>query len=348
MKSPLCYGDITTQNLTPTADPTLGSAVTLTPANGPMALVTVTGVYTGVLSAQITGDGVTWLTLSETGTFTPVNGGASTPTIASAATGLWRVPLTGYVGLRISGLAAMTGTARVTIEPGLGGGISTDATPGTDQDVNLVGINGVDPVTGSGTATAALRVELPTNGTGVVGLNTGSNVIGKLSTDYASTVTSQGLGYTSRTDQSRAANQTPYTAGDVVGGVITFSSAGPTAGRVLITSADLGLYISAIPSGMGSFTLFLYDATPGSAIADNSPFDMPSGDRASYLGQIALGVPIDLGSTCYTTPVVPSLEVKLAAASTSLFAYLVTASGYTPAANSEVYSIRISSIGVSN
>lgn len=34
--------------------------------------------------------------------------------------------------------------------------------------------------TGSGTATGALRVELPTNGTGVVGLNAGTNAIGKL------------------------------------------------------------------------------------------------------------------------------------------------------------------------
>lgn len=34
--------------------------------------------------------------------------------------------------------------------------------------------------TGSGTSTGALRVELPTNGTGVVGLNAGSNLIGKV------------------------------------------------------------------------------------------------------------------------------------------------------------------------
>lgn len=34
--------------------------------------------------------------------------------------------------------------------------------------------------TGSGTATGALRVELSTNGTGVVGLNAGTNAIGKL------------------------------------------------------------------------------------------------------------------------------------------------------------------------
>lgn len=37
--------------------------------------------------------------------------------------------------------------------------------------------------TGSGTATGALRVELPTNGTGTVGLNAGSNAIGKLASN---------------------------------------------------------------------------------------------------------------------------------------------------------------------
>lgn len=34
----------------------------------------------------------------------------------------------------------------------------TSSSPGTDQDVNLVGINGVAPVTGQGADTAALRV----------------------------------------------------------------------------------------------------------------------------------------------------------------------------------------------
>lgn len=48
------------------------------------------------------------------------------------------------------------------------------------SNVNLVGINGSVPVTGSGTATGALRVELPTNGTGVVGLNAGTNSIGSV------------------------------------------------------------------------------------------------------------------------------------------------------------------------
>ncbi|HEX9831998.1 MAG TPA: hypothetical protein VGA66_02735, partial [Mycobacterium sp.] len=44
---------------------------------------------------------------------------------------------------------------------------------------------GVLAVSGSGTATGALRVELPTNGTGVVGLNAGSNEIGSLAANQS-------------------------------------------------------------------------------------------------------------------------------------------------------------------
>lgn len=62
-------------------------------------------------------------------------------------------------------------------------------TPGTtnlvalaaNQSVNVTQFNGTTAVNGSGNATGALRVELPTNGTGVVGLNVGTNSIGKIS-----------------------------------------------------------------------------------------------------------------------------------------------------------------------
>lgn len=57
---------------------------------------------------------------------------------------------------------------QVTQDPS--GKLCTDATitPAGTQDVNIVGINGAAPVTGSGTAIGALRVELPTNGTGTI------------------------------------------------------------------------------------------------------------------------------------------------------------------------------------
>lgn len=58
-----------------------------------------------------------------------------------------------------------------------------DTTNGLDVDVTRLPsatIAGTTAATGSGTATGALRVELPTNGTGIVGLAAGTNGIGKL------------------------------------------------------------------------------------------------------------------------------------------------------------------------
>lgn len=56
---------------------------------------------------------------------------------------------------------------------------SRNAIAVTDNSSSLsVDWAGTAPVTGSGTSTGALRVELPTNGTGTVGLNAGTNNIG--------------------------------------------------------------------------------------------------------------------------------------------------------------------------
>lgn len=141
--------------------------------------------------------------------------------------------------------------------------------------------------------------------------------------------------YRSAVTVTRPSNQTPYTAGDVVGGVITFASIGPTAGHVMFTSLDLSYNVAAIPSGMTSFRLYLYNVTPPSAYADNAAWDLPSGDRASFIGYIDLGSPADLGSTLFVQVDGVNKQLQLGASETSLYAYLVTNGGYTPAANSE-------------
>lgn len=155
-----------------------------------------------------------------------------------------------------------------------------------------------------------------------------------------------GGGYRSTPTVTRPANTTAYTAGDVLGGAIEFTNIGPTAGYVMLTSFDLQAYISAVPAGMTNFTLHLYDVTPPSALADNAAWDLPSGDRASYLGYIDLPPMTDRGSTCHAQVNQVLQQYKLAAASTSLFGYLVTNGGFTPAANSEVYMPRLRAIGV--
>lgn len=56
--------------------------------------------------------------------------------------------------------------------------IRTDPTGTTAQTVDLTKVGGASVAVGHGTASGAVRVELPTDGTGVVGLNTGANLVG--------------------------------------------------------------------------------------------------------------------------------------------------------------------------
>lgn len=167
--------------------------------------------------------------------------------------------------------------------------------------------------------------------------------------DNGSSLTVDGKAYRAALDITRPANTTAYSAGDVIGtgsgdaAILTLSSIGPSGGYVLVQSIELVLGISAVPSGMTSFRLHFYNAAPGAA-ADNSVFDLASGDRAKYIGYVDLPAPIDFGSTCFTQVDYPGKLFKLASATTSLFCELQTIGGFTPAANSEVYSLRVKTL----
>jgi hypothetical protein len=141
------------------------------------------------------------------------------------------------------------------------------------------------------------------------------------------------MAYKSQITVTRPANATAYTAGDVVGGAFQFAGL-PNAAGLLITSADLGIDVAAIPAGMTSFRYHLYNKTPASAIADNAAWDLPSGDRANYLGYIDVGSPADLGSTLYCR--VDQVNMSTVTGD-GIWGYMVTNGGFTPAGNSEVY-----------
>jgi hypothetical protein len=167
--------------------------------------------------------------------------------------------------------------------------------------------------------------------------------------DTGGSLTVDGKAYRASVDITRPANVTAYTALDVIGtgtgddAIITLSNIGPSAGFVLVQSIELVIGISAVPSGMTSFRLHFYNAKP-SAAADNSAFDLGSADRSKYVGYIDLPTPVDLGSTCFTQIDYPGKLFKLDTASTSLFCELQTIGGFTPAANSEVYSLRVKTL----
>lgn len=139
--------------------------------------------------------------------------------------------------------------------------------------------------------------------------------------------------FDSQTTFTRPANTTAYTAGDVVGATlaaIEFRDIGDPGISIVITDADLRIDVTSVPAGMTSFRLHLYNATPPSALADNAAWDLPSGDRAAYLGYIDLGTPVDVGSTLFVqTDGSGSKQIKMGATS-SLWGYLVTNGGFTP------------------
>lgn len=112
-------GTITTQNLVPAGAATANSAVELELGGKYNFLgIQVTGTYTGALSVQFSVDGNTWVTVAGTvvgNSIEDITVGTAAATIASAAQGIRRIRCTGMNKVRVTGLAAMTGTATVTL-----------------------------------------------------------------------------------------------------------------------------------------------------------------------------------------------------------------------------------------
>jgi hypothetical protein len=113
-------GTITTQNLVPTGTATTGSAVEISTIGYGTVTIQVTGTYTGALSPQITADGTTWVTASGNNSLLNMATGAGSSTISSASTGIWQTEINGHAKFRITGLAAMTGTATITLRGSVG------------------------------------------------------------------------------------------------------------------------------------------------------------------------------------------------------------------------------------
>jgi hypothetical protein len=153
-----------------------------------------------------------------------------------------------------------------------------------------------------------------------------------------------GLAYASSTTITRAANTTAYTANDVYGGVFELQNIGASGGFIFIESLDIIFNITAVPAGMSTFTLYLYGVTPPSAIADNLPFSISSGDRASILNPrgIALSASLAQGGGSVVAEA-RNLSQLYKLTGTSLFGYVVTSGAFTPAANSESFTIRVRS-----
>ena len=109
------------------------------------------------------------------------------------------------------------------------------------------------------------------------------------------------------------------------------SALGNPNGEFELITTELMVSHTALAADEAGYNLHLYTASPPSALADNAAWDLPSGDRAYYAGVLALGTPVDLGSTLYVAVNGIYRRLRLDA-SGGLWAYLVTAAGITPTA----------------
>lgn len=122
-----------------------------------------------------------------------------------------------------------------------------------------------------------------------------------------------------------------YLAGDIMEGAKSFANIGPAeGGSIIITSAELLVAHTALVAPEAGYRLQLYSVTPPSALADNAAWDLPAGDRASYLGYVDLGSPVDVGSSLYVQTA--QINKQIVCATGTLFAYLQTLAAFTPTA----------------
>lgn len=271
--------------------------------------------------------------------------GAILVTGAATANSTFALATNGFSGFYALVTGTWTGTLQ--IEKSLDGG--TTWTPfsmhvdGTASQEIAITLNCSLRGTAAGATHIRFRSTTTMTGTATIQMNFAS---ADTVVTVSNQVTIKTSAYTSAVTITRPANVTAYTANDVVGGVLTFASIGPavtTGGQnLMMIGSQLECDIAAVPAGMVNMRIYLYNVTPPSALADNAAWDLVAGDRASYLGYVDCGTPVDLGSTLYVET--NNINKLLLAASSSLFGYLVTIGGYTPNANSEVYKATLHSL----
>lgn len=142
---------------------------------------------------------------------------------------------------------------------------------------------------------------------------------------------------------TRPNDTSAYSAGDVIGAATATTAAltfpinsGDCTLKVVSTTLEVDS--AAVISGETSYTLYLYSETPPSALGDNAAWDLPAGDRATFIGSLALGTPADVGSSLFIA--VDNIQKEIHLPTGNLYAYLVTVGAYTPVAN-RVYRVRI-------
>jgi hypothetical protein len=136
---------------------------------------------------------------------------------------------------------------------------------------------------------------------------------------------------------STATFATPYTANDVVGGLLTFPVAAGKPACVMVTGVNVGIK-AAVTS---TLTLVLFDAAPGTAIADNAALALAAADLAKLIKAIPVSSPggvsslFDLGTP--NTYSADGLNIPCVPADgQNLYGWLVDGTGFTLTGTSDI------------
>jgi len=134
---------------------------------------------------------------------------------------------------------------------------------------------------------------------------------------------------------ARPNDTTQYGAEDVVGpadgSTIEFKNIGLPGQRIMITSHSLLIEDTGVIASETSYRLYLYNRVPQITRADNTVWDITAPDRDSFVGYVALGTVVDLGSTLYVETNIANKQLQMV--SSSLWGFMTTAGNYTPTAN---------------
>jgi hypothetical protein len=112
------------------------------------------------------------------------------------------------------------------------------ADTGSVTTADITKVAGATISQGHGTAATAIRVELPTDGTGTVGLNAGTNIVGKFGIDQTTDVTTNGVEVAPTA--AAAAGITPVVSAAVESSHILKASAGNLYSVYVTTGATAG------------------------------------------------------------------------------------------------------------
>lgn len=170
-----------------------------------------------------------------------------------------------------------------------GNPVVTTSAGTVDQDVNQVGINGVAPSVGNGVSgTGVQRVTLASDGTGVVGLNAGTALVGKVGIDQTTNGTTNKVAvgnYSLNQYETVAASQTAQVLGAT-------GATGDYLAGILIIPATTGAGSVSILDGATSISVFVTGTLPSlipffvpiGAVSQSGAWKVTTGANVSVIG----------------------------------------------------------------